>query len=103
MILIEHDDVIDDFSLAQSHPAFGRSVLPWTLEGRAPGPYAKALDRFRDVVGEDGVVVEDQILGSGVGGECLTQLLDHPWRGGIRGDVEVDDSSPTMVNDESRI
>jgi hypothetical protein len=28
VILIEYDDVIDDFSLARSHPAFGRSILP---------------------------------------------------------------------------
>ncbi len=71
VILIEHDDVINDFSLAQPHPAFGRSVLLWTLEGRAPGRYAKTLERFRDVVGEDGVVVANQVLGSGVGRECL--------------------------------
>jgi hypothetical protein len=64
VILIEHDDVINDFSLARSHPAFGRSVLPWTVKCGAPGLYAETSDRFPDVVGEDGVLVADQILGS---------------------------------------
>ena len=64
MILIEHDDVIDDFSLARSHPAFGRSVLSGTLKCRAFRFCAKTLDRLRDVVGEDGVVVVDQVLRS---------------------------------------
>jgi hypothetical protein len=58
VILVEHDDVIDDFSLARSHPAFGRSVLPGTLKGRALWSCAKALDCLSDVVGEGRVVVE---------------------------------------------
>jgi hypothetical protein len=50
VILIEHDDVIGDFPLARSHPAFGSSVLPLTPEARAPWSYTEAPDRFRAVI-----------------------------------------------------
>ena len=57
MVLIEHDHRIDEFAFAGSHPALCRSILPWTLKRGALRFYAKMLDRFCDVVGEDRVVV----------------------------------------------
>ena len=65
VILIEHDEVIDDFSLARSsHPAFGGSILPGTSKGCALRLYAETSDRSCDRVREDRVVVVDQVLRS---------------------------------------
>ena len=41
VLLIEHDHVVDEFSLARSHPVFGRSVLPRALKCGALRLYAE--------------------------------------------------------------
>ena len=71
VLLIEHNHVIDDFSLARSHPALRRSVLPGTVKRASLRFYIKILDRFCDLAGENRVIVVDQILRSGVIGKGL--------------------------------
>ena len=64
MLFIQDDHVIQHLSTHASHPALCGSILPGALKRRTLWFCVEALDRFRDVVGENGVVVVDQILRS---------------------------------------
>ena len=59
VILAEGDDVIDEFALAGSHPSFRGAVLPRAPECRFFRRDAERLDRLRDFIRENGVVVEE--------------------------------------------
>ena len=57
VVLAQDDQLIDEFALAGSHPAFCGAVLPRAPECRSFRRNAERTDRLRDVVREDGVVV----------------------------------------------
>ena len=103
MILIEHDDMIDEFALAGSNPSLCRPVLPWTPERRSLGSDPDRVDLLRDVRRENCVVVEDQVARGRIVRERLAELLDYPLGRGIGRDVEMDDSTSSMFNDEPHI
>jgi hypothetical protein len=47
-----------------------------------------------------GCAIEDQITRSGVAGECVAQLLNHPGTMWVFGRVEVENPPPIMRNNE---
>lgn len=103
MVFVRDDHVVDEFSLARSNPTLSRSVLPRASERRALRPYSETLDCFGDLAGEDGVVVENQMLRSRFVGEGLPQLLNHPGRGGISSHAEVDDLPSLVIDHEPHV
>src|ERR1019366_3154324 len=48
-------------------------------------------------------VVEEKERGRGLVGKCFAQLLDDPTAGWMRGDVEVQDATPVVANDEKAV
>ena len=96
----EDDDVIQKLTPAGSDPSFGERILPGTAIRRGYGFKAQVPDPGCDVGGEDRVALVDEKGKGGVRGECLPQLLDRPAGRWTRRDVEVDQSSPIMVEDE---
>jgi hypothetical protein len=101
VVLAQHDHVIDEFALAGSDPSLRGAVLP-----RAPGcgsfrRDADRLDLLQDLVREKGVVVEDQVARCGIVGERLAELLADPGRCWVGGDIEMDDPTPLVVDEEA--
>jgi len=96
----ENDYVIEELTPTGSHPSFGKPVLPGTAVRRAYGLDPKVSDRGGNLRREDRVAIVDEKGKGDVQGECLPQLLDRPARRRTRRDVEMDQSSAIMVEDE---
>ena len=56
MLLVEHNDVIQQLSANAAHPPLRRAILPWTSIRGPSGRHLKPFDRFRHSVREDNVV-----------------------------------------------
>jgi len=100
VLLIEDDHVIEKLATAGADPPFGDGVLPGTALRSAHGIDTKASDRSHDLRGEDRVAVEKEVATGAMGREGLSKLLDHPTGAGIRRDVEVEQPSPPVIDDE---
>jgi hypothetical protein len=103
MAFIESDDVVEPIAAAASHPALGNRVLPGTLDRGLHAsnlPSAKGSGNLQSILL---IVVEEQEPGRGLVGKCFAQLLDDPTAGRIRGDVEVQDATTVMANDEKAV
>jgi hypothetical protein len=96
----EDDHVIEKLAPASSNPALRDSVLPGTSVRSAYGIDAEVPDRSHDLRREDRVAVEKEVVKGAIGWEGLSKLLDHPAGAGIRGDVEVDQPSASMIDNE---
>ena len=59
MLLIYDEHVIQQLPAGAANPAHRRSVLPWASIRGPLQFYAKILDRFCKLVGEDRIVVVD--------------------------------------------
>lgn len=103
MAFVESDDMIQQILSATLHPALCDSILPGALEG--------CLDRV-DLHGSNGrqdlqpillVPIQDQIFVGWPKGESFSQLLDDPWGGWVRSDVDVQDSATVMTDDEEAV
>ena len=49
------------------------------------------------------VSIEDQVLAVRAFRECLAKLLHHPFTGRVLGDIQVDDLSAIMPNQEQAV
>ncbi len=103
VLLVQYDHVIKQLPAGAADPTFRRSVLPRASIGGPSGFDAKMADRRGDLVREDRIVVVDEESRSGVFRECFAELLDDPWRRGMRGDAEMEDSSATMRDHEPHV
>ncbi len=83
--------MIDEFARAGSHPSLRGALLSWAPECCSSRRDADRLDRLRDLVRENGVVVEDQVARCGFVGERLAELLADPLSRRAGRDVEMDD------------
>ena len=97
MILVRNDHVIEQLSADAADPALGRSVPPRASKRRPLRGHLESLDRHCDCGGEDRVVVVDQMAVTWFVEEGLSELLNHPPRGGIGCDVEVQDAASPVI------
>ena len=100
MTFAEDNHVIETLSSTGSYPPLGDRVLPGAPVRRAHGIDPQAPDRSHDLRREDRVAVEQEVARSALRREGLPKLLDHPTGAGIRGDVDVDQPSAPMIDDE---
>ena len=98
MPLVEHDHMIEQLPAHASHSALGRPILPWASIGGAHGREPELDEGSRDLFGEDGVVVEDEVARFRIVWERLSKLLNDPLCSGVRCDAEVQDLSSAMAN-----
>ena len=100
MVFVQDDHVVEKFATYGTDNTLGRPVLPWAPECGPLWIDLEALDRTRDCMRENRVVVVDQVSMGWFIGERLAELLDHPTRSWILGDVEVENSSPSVIDRE---
>jgi len=98
MLFIECDDVVQQVAAAASYPALRyasfRKKSEWVGCSRSeqrPGPPSVL-----------GIAVEYEKPGSRIKRKCLPQLLDDPLRCGMFGDVEVQNASAVVPDDEKQ-
>ena len=100
---IENDHVIEQIPAAGSNEVLRHAVLPGALEASALGLNAEALDCFNDFLIETPTAIEDQVLWRGIIWKGLAQLLDYPCTCRMFSDIEVQNSSPIMGDDEEAV
>ena len=103
MAFIEGDDVVQQVASAAAHPALGDAILPGTCEGSANGMDIQGANSDRDFQPVLGIAIEEQKPGSGIKGKSFPQLLDDPQACGVFGDVEVQNPSAVVADEEEAV
>jgi len=94
------DHVIEKLPANASNGALRGSVLPGASQCGSLQLHTKALDRVVYRRREDRIaVMDDEPMGSLIG-ERLTELLDHSASGWVRGDIEVENCPPSVIDRE---
>lgn len=100
MEFVNRNDVIGQFSADQAYPSLCNTVLPWTAQESRFRLDAEVSNCFEDSAREYRVVVVDQESSRRLNKERFSNLLDHPRRGRMLGDVEVASFAAAMGDHE---
>ena len=103
MTFIQNDHLVEKIVPACADPAFGYAILPGTAKARLLRLDTKALYDIDDLFIEIAAAIKDQILGRGVIGECLAQLLDNPRTRRMASRIAVKNTPPVMRDDEEAV
>src|SRR5690348_7413427 len=98
MPLVQRDHVIQHLTAYAPHPSFRHSVLPGTADARPdsfdPTPFQKAPH----LGAEFAVTIKDDVAVWAGKRQGLPELLQNPIAGRMRGDVEMENAAPMMLN-----
>ena len=103
MAFIHRNDVIPEISSAAFNPTLRYAILPRAFEGRSYRAHLQGSSgqwHLRPVLR---IAVEDEKPRSQLKRNRFSQLLDDPQAGRMLGDVEVQDASTAMADDEEAI
>src|SRR5450432_2544530 len=103
MALTEDDDVVETLPPYGSHEAFSIRILPRRSRCGENFVDTETVDPTAELVAEDAVAIAEQVLGRGVFGERLDDLLGGPGSAGVLGDAEVKNAAPVVSQDEEDI
>ena len=103
MTLIEDDHIVKQIPAAVANPALSNPVLPRTPEADSFRLDTQNLYSTDDLFIKVGRPIENQIPRGEIVGECLLQLLRDPRTVRMFGDVEMQNLSSIMRDDEETI
>jgi hypothetical protein len=103
MAFVHSNNVIQQVSSAAFNPTLRNSILPGTFKGGAYGTNRQSTNRCRDFQPIFPIPVKDQESGSRPERKRLPQLLDGPQARRMADDVEVQDASPVVADDEEAV
>src|SRR6266478_717806 len=100
---VQGDDMVKQVTPAGTHPALGNAVLPGTLPGGLNANDFHGLNGRGYVEPVLGIVIEDEVFGSGVVWKRFSQLLNDPAAGRMASDIDVEDTPPVMADDKEAV
>ena len=103
MSLVQRNDLVEQFASAASDPTLRDAVLPRALDGGLHARDLHGSNRSRDFQSILRVVVKDEELGRGLIREGFAHLLDNPSAGRMRSDIEVQNASTVVADDEEAV
>ena len=103
MTLVQGDDVVQQLTSAAANPAFRNTVLPGALDGGLEASSAHGANRRGNLQTVFRVVIEDEKLGCRLVRKRFPQLLHNPGAGRMACDIEVQDASAVMTDNEEAI
>src|SRR6516162_2807755 len=103
MTFIDRDDMVQHVPTATSHPALRDAILPWAFKGSLNRTDVEGANSGLDLQAVLCIAIEDQILGSRIKGKGLAQLLDDPQTGWMFGDVEVQNATAIVADNEEAV
>src|SRR6266436_1524796 len=103
MVFIQRNHVVQQVSSAASHPALRDPILPWTPEGSSLGNDPCGFHRCNDLEPKLLITIKDQVFVRGFKWKRLPQLLDDPSAPRMPRDVDVQDSSTIVADDEKAV
>ena len=96
VLFAEDDDVIQTLAPDGADEALGEGVLPRAVRRRQDFTDTHALQALAEHVTVDRVAVAEEVGRSRVVREGVHDLLGRPGRGGMLGDIEVEDAPPVV-------
>jgi len=103
MAFIEHNHMVEQITAARADEAFGHAILPRALDAGSFGLNPEGSDRLNDAVTKVGATVEDQVARRGIIGKRFAQLLRYPRAGWIPRDVEMQNLTPAVGDNEESV
>jgi len=103
VFFVHRDDVVEDLAAAAPNPSFGRSVLPWGVNARSFGFQSGGRQEANDVAVEDGIVIQNGVAIGGRLRKGFAKLLHDPICGRMSRDVEMQDSTAFVLDDEETV
>src|ERR1700674_1128358 len=100
MAFAEYDDVVEAVAADTADQAFNVGILPRTPRGTEDLLDAHAPDAAVKRAPINRIPVPQQVLRGAIPREGLDDLLSRPVRGGILGEIEMDDPPPVMCQHE---
>src|SRR5579872_547450 len=98
VLFIQRNDMIQYLAAATADPALSHSVLPRTAHARANSLDTTGLEKPEYFAAELRVTVEHDVLVATGKRQSLPELLDDPIAGRMRGDIEMQNSPPIMLD-----
>ena len=103
MVFVQRDDMVQDLAPNTPDPSFRDPVLPGRLDARPYWFETRGLQKRDHASIEFRIVVEDRVSIWGSFGKRFAQLLDDPVCSRVAGDVEMQDLSPPLFDDEKAV
>ncbi len=103
MRLADGNHMIQQLAAAISHPALGYAILPRTADRGSDTRDVHRANSGGNLAAILGVVIEDEKPNVRVVRKRFPQLLHDPDASAMAGNVEVENTSPIMANDEEDI
>jgi hypothetical protein len=94
------DDVIQEITPATPYPTLCHSILPRTSERGADRTHAQRSNRCGDFHPILGITIKDEEPRCGSKWKCFSQLLDDPQACRMLCDIEVQDATTIVTDDE---
>ena len=103
MFFTEDDNVVEALAANGTDQPFHERILPGRVRGRQDFLDAQALQLVPELASVTGIVVANEEAQSGIPGEGLDNLLVGPFRGGMAGDVEMDNAAAVMTENDQDV
>src|SRR5258705_1143572 len=103
MAFIQRNNVVQQVSPTASHPPLRDAILPWTSECSSLGNDTGGFHRCDHLKPKLLIAIKDQVFVTGFKEKRLAQLLDDPIARRILRNVNVQDASPVMTDDEEAV
>src|SRR5437899_1583685 len=100
MPFIDHEDVIEAFPSNRPDDTLGEGILPGRSWGDEDLANPHAVHPPCEHVAVDGDPIAEQVLGGGLLGEALDDLLGGPGGGWVVGDGDLDEFSTVVSQDQ---
>ena len=103
MSLVQRDHMIQHLTAYAPHPSFRDSVLPRTADARPDSFDPARFQKATHLVAEFVVTIEDGVAVWTWQRQGLAELLQNPVARRMRGDVEMENAAPMMLDDEEAV
>jgi hypothetical protein len=103
MAFIQCNHVVQEVSSAASHPALRDAILPRTAECSSLGNNPRGFHRGDHLEPELLIAIKDQVFAKRFKWKCLAQLLHDPTARRMLRDVDVQDASTIVADDEEAV
>jgi hypothetical protein len=100
---MEHDHMIETLATNGSNHSLYIGSLPRRTRCGQDFANAHISHSFSEVIAKDPIAVSQQVTRELVKGECLPQLLSRPLRGWMGGDIEVQNATSVMGQDQEHV
>src|SRR5215471_857456 len=103
MAFVERDQEIQTLSAQAAAKSLADGIRFWRPHRRSPNGNTQFLHGPVELLGEDAVSVVDHVSVPMASWKYLTELLQGPLRGRMRGDVVVDHSPSPYFQDHEHV